>query len=200
MTKRIGISILLVAACGGAKPSSQATTPTASGGAPFELGEITVLSGNDATMKIHADGTSEVATYPRPKEPAVWEHSITFQTDGTVAYRGKPMARLNPDGSVTNVYTQKAMNLEVTAERFAIHREGDLPAAEMALAADGALKATEDGKEHTEDMKGRPSPHVTGADTPGKRRAVLMMMGLMIEGFAHPEQFPSENPGSGGAT
>ena len=173
-----------IAACGGAKPAASPPTPVAV--SAFELGEITVFDGNQAMMKIHANGTTELAghkgtmviepgkTASSDSLPLVWEAGPTLQADGSIVVKGERRVQVRPDGSVQDLVHGTAIPIVITAERGTIQHDGKTFAIE--LAADG--KITLVGGTGKPDV----APRVEGADSPGKRRVVLALMTLMLTG------------------
>ncbi len=182
---RSSLSVVLalaLAACGGsAKPSVPPPAPTAPSSV-FELGEITLLDGDTAMIKLHADGTTEMGGHKgsmalKPGEtastdslPVVWSPGPTIKTDGTMIVDGAAVVQVNADGTVTNLKTKEALPLVVTADKVTITNDGKVVS--ISIGADGALTL----------VGGTPKPdihaRVTGADTAGKRRAVLAFVAL----------------------
>jgi hypothetical protein len=178
---------IALAACGG-KGDGATTTPTTTvptAAAPFELGEITVFEGAQAMLKIHADGSTELGGHSgrmelKPGQPAssdslpvVFKPGPTLKTDGTIEWKGKAVARVNADGTVTNLETNQAAPVTVTADKVTFD-EGTI-----VLSADGKMTfAGPNAKQPTDDKQ----PRVEGADSPGKRRTVLALVGMMFGG------------------
>jgi hypothetical protein len=104
-----------------------------------------------------------------------WDPGPTLRTDGTIEHRGKAILRVNADGTMTSVEDGKAVPLQITADSVTIDPGDGAPRLTVALAADGKLTLPPRGD-------GVPvhDAHVAGADTPGKRRAVLAAMGAMF--------------------
>jgi hypothetical protein len=190
MIKRLALVLALApaAACGG-KSSSADTTPKApettaaaapaTPGAVLELGEMTVLQGNDAVLKIHADGGTElggsnngqIAYQPGPK----------IHTDGTFeSPTGKLGVKLNADGSLVDLTTQKPLPLTVTANDVTIAADGQ--SVKISLAADGTINVP--GATGV-------TAKVQGADTAGKRKLTLALVGLIL---LPPPQTPTAAP------
>lgn len=179
MTRTIFLTFVL-AACG-SKPATS-TTPTQPA-STFELGELTVFDGDQAMLKIHADGSTELGGHSGKLEvkpgqtastdslPVVWKAGPVFKTDGTIEYKGKAVAKVNADGTVMNLETNKAEPITITSDKATFEK--------------GAIELSADGKMSFVGGNGTPpekTPHVTGADTPGKRRTVLALVGLMLGG------------------
>lgn len=176
--------VVALAACGG-KSSGTTTTPpptTAPATTPIELGEVTVFEGKDAMLKIHADGTTEMGGHSGTMElknghassdslPVTYKPGPVLKTDGTATYEGKPVAKLNADGTVMDLTTNKIVPITVTADKLTISADGQT--VEIAITADGTMTMPNGGKV---------APHVEGADSAGKRRAVLLMVGMLIGG------------------
>ena len=179
MTKTILLTFAL-AACGG--KSATPTTPTAPA-STFELGELTVFEGDQAMVKIHADGSSELGGHSGKMElkpgqtassdslPVTWKPGPLFKADGTIEYKGKAVAKVNADGTVMNLESNKVEPITITADKVTLDKGA------IVLAADGTISF--EGPNATKPDK---TPHVTGADTPGKRRTVLALVGLLLGG------------------
>ncbi|CAN5444684.1 hypothetical protein BH11MYX1_BH11MYX1_43460 [soil metagenome] len=182
---------LTLAACGGsAKQEASVPTPgpTAASSSVFELGEVTMLEGDNAMLKLHPDGSSEVASHRgtmvlKPGETAstdslavVWEAGPTLKTDGTMVVKGEAVVQVNSDGTVTDLKTKTVLPLVVSADKVTITEGGKQLT--ISLDANGSL-AVAPGSAMPDKH-----PHVTGAATAGKRRAVLAFIGLT---FAHGE-------------
>ena len=178
---------LALAACGG-QGTSHPTTPTPAAAAPaprFELGEITVFDGPDPMVKVHADGSTELgersgAMEVKPGQtasssslPIRWQPGPKLNSDGTIAFGGKLVARLDPDGTIVNLESNKLEPIKVFDDRLELAAGSQVTT--VALAADGKVTITNaPGKLHDQ------PPHVEGADTPGKRRTVLALLGLLL--------------------
>ena len=166
---------LALAACGGKPATTTTTTPTEGAATTFELGELTIFEGQNPMVKVHADGSSEIggmqSTGGAPAQ-LVWKAGPTFKTDGTVEWQGKSVAKLNADGTITDTEHGKPVPVTVTADKVTADK------ASITLAADGTM--TIDGP--NKDVKPEQTPHVAGADTPGKRRLALTLVALLLTG------------------
>lgn len=195
MTRTSLVLGLLLVACGG----KSTTTPTSPKPptTTFELGELTVFEGKDAMVKIHADGTSELGGHSgklevKPGEtassdalPITWKPGPVFKTDGTIEYEGKPVARVNADGTVMDLTANKPVPITITADKITFDKGS------IDLAADGTMTLV--GGEGTKPDK---APRVEGADTPGKRRTVLALVGLLLGGETKSEAHVEPGPGN----
>src|SRR5262245_61644654 len=107
-------------ACGGAgKDGGDTTPPAADNGPPraVELAEITVYEHDQAMVRLHADGTSEVARNAlQDTTETAWDPGPTVAADGTVSVGTTEVARINPDGSVVDLLTQSNMPITLTAD------------------------------------------------------------------------------------
>ena len=189
---------LALAACGGASSAGHSTTPSnqtaPAASTTFELGEITVFDGPDAMLKVHADGSTELGGHQSDMQPGatspttkvVWMPGPTLKTDGTIEWKGKPVAKLADDGTLQAIDAPAGASMpaiHVTADQLAITAQGQTVT--VALAADGAITITNaPGKLHDQ------PPHVEGADTPGKRRAVLTLLAFVLGGPAPTVEAP----------
>jgi hypothetical protein len=192
MMHRALLPIALASACGGgtAKPSAT-TAPSAIGNAapapaaadpgasPFQLGEITVLLNKHPAIRLHANGTSEYSYPPSPE----WYPSFTFRPDGTVLKDGATVAQLHADGTVTEPPAQTPKQLPlatalVTADVVTMMDHSDNPPMkiEFALSAKGLLSVSYAGLDGGQGLQ---TVEITGADTPGRRRAVLLELALL---------------------
>jgi hypothetical protein len=179
--------IASLVACGG-KSNPDPTTATktevaATGG--IELGEITMFDGDDAMLKIHADGTTEVGGRSgemKPDKdgkmssdslPIVFKPGPTIKADGSIEFQGEPVARINADGTIVGLKGKtEPLPIVVTADKVTVSEGGKQMGFE--LAADG--KVTVFGGDKQPDKPIR----VEGADTAGKRRLVLAFTSLMF--------------------
>jgi len=181
MTRSAFVLLCSFAACAGTPPPAKpAVQPT------FELGEITVFDGANAMLKIHADGTTELGGHAgrleiKPGEtastdslPIVWKPGPTLKPDGSIELRGQAVVRVNRDGSVQDLKRGTTAPLTIDADKVSFTTDGRTVG--LALAADGSIELI-GGL-----AKADKPPRVEGADTPGKRRAVLALMGLMLHG------------------
>lgn len=177
-------TIALFTACGGTAKTSGVAQPTASA-SPLEVGEITVLDGEQPVLKIHADGTTELGG-TRNGSP-VWSPGPTIRPDGTLAANGKPGVRV-ADGKVVAIKNNQPLPITFADDTVTVTDGGKSIA--MSIGSDNSVSFTGAG---ADDAAKR--PHVQGADTPGKRRAVLVLMALMLGGADdHAQQSGSTPP------
>jgi hypothetical protein len=185
------IAILVVstfAACGGktASVASLSNAPVAQGSA-VELGEITIFDDAEPMLKIHADGSTEMANksgrlYTVPGTTAssrsltiTWQAGPTIRPDGIVSADGRDVARINADGTVIILETSEPLPATITDDKLTVTRQ-DGSTRTLALGADGALVASHGNRPPT------PQGRVVGADTAGKRRTVLSLIAMMLIG------------------
>lgn len=193
--------VSVVMACGG-KPSTETTTPPAPPASQLELGEITVFDGANAMLKIHANGTTEMASHKgtmeiKPGQPAssdslpiVWDAGPTLHADGTIDAKGAAVARVNGDGSIMELKTNTALPVKVADDKVTItDSKGTSVSAQ--LGSDGKLTFI-----NAPDREHLPQIRVEGADTQGKRRTVLAILGVI---FAPGEVKVSSEASSAGA-
>jgi hypothetical protein len=184
---RLALAVLC-AACGGSSSSGglriKSGEPAAS---VFELGELTMFDGEDAVFKVHADGSTEMGfhhgenitiTPGKPFSskdlPIVMKPGPSIAADGTFTWKGKPVAKVNVDGTVTDLTNNTVVDgIKVTGEAIQLQAPGGMEVT-LALAADGKLTQQGGG-----DLSEKPL-RVAGADTPGKRRAILAIVGLTL--------------------
>ena len=178
--------VLALTACGGkSKPDSTSTgtSTTAPATAGVELGEMTLFDGDEAALKIHADGSTEMGyrsggtselkpgeTWSSDSLPLQLKAGPTIQADGTIAVKNEPKVRINADGTITDLRDNSAFPIAVTADKMTLTHEGKQMGFD--LATDGTLT-----------MFGGQNPpkkplRVAGADTPGKRRTMLAFLAL----------------------
>lgn len=178
----IAVSILAIAACGGSsavqKPSpgagsatgSAAATTTTAGSAgatvAIELGEMTIFDGARAVVKIHANGQTEIASATDALSPGP-----TLEADGTIEVGGKPRIRITGD-KLVDLSSGQAVPVTVGAESLTI-AGGGTPIT-MSIGADGTFAFA--GAE----VPAGKAPRVEGANTPGKRRAALVLLMLLL--------------------
>ncbi|MEO6777272.1 MAG: hypothetical protein ABI467_30370 [Kofleriaceae bacterium] len=166
--------VVALAACGGTKTTTAPTTPPAvapAASTTLDLGEITVYDGSDAMLKLHANGTTEMGGHTNGA--VTYKAGPVLATDGTATYDGKPVAKLNADGTVMDLTENKLVPVTVTADKLTITAGGG-QSAEILLNADGTMVIPNSGS------KG--PARVEGADTAGKRRAVLLMVAMLMAG------------------
>ncbi len=108
-----------------------------------------------------------------------------FKTDGTIEYKGKAVARIGADGTVMNLESNKPEPITVSDNKVTLDQ-----GISIELAADGTMKFV--GGNAASDK----APRVEGADTPGKRRTVLALVGLMIGGERQVETHVEEGSGN----
>jgi hypothetical protein len=175
-----------LAACGGkSKPDTTPTTTEVAATGGIELGEITMFDGDEAMLKIHADGTTEVGgrsgeLKPGPDGkmssdslPIVFKPGPTIKPDGSIEFQGEAVARINADGTIVGLKGKtETLPIVVTADKVTVTEGGKQMGFE--LAADG--KVTVFGSDKQPDKPIR----VEGADTPGKRRLVLAFTSMMF--------------------
>jgi hypothetical protein len=182
--RKVFVSIVLVlVACGGSstpapKPADPTASPTAAAGV-LEVGEIIVMDGTEAVLKIHADGSTEMGG--KSNGAVAWQPGPTIKTDGTFVVSGDPKIQVTADGKVMDLKTNQPMPVTVTADSATLTEGGK--SVTIGLGADGAM--TLSGGEKQPDQM----PHVQGADTAGKRRAVLVLMVMMLD-HATPKSTP----------
>ena len=182
------VAICALAACGG-KTEDRGTTPATAPApvAAVELGEMTLWDGDEAALRIHADGSTEMGfrsggtsdlkpgqTWSSDSLPLQLRPGPAIQADGTVAFKGEPRVRINADGTITDLRAGTAFPILVTGDKVTItsggHRMG------FDVAADGSVTV----------FGGKSPPRkplrLEGADTPGKRRTILAFISLNFLG------------------
>jgi hypothetical protein len=179
-------SIALVAALafvgcgGGGSAATDTTTPTAGTADPttapatiLELGEMTLFEDGAAMLKIHADGTTEIGQRSADQVALALAPGPTLHADGTIAKETEPRARLNADGTLTAIEGHaKIDGVTITADTLTV-TSGSAGTLTVTLSADGTIS-------QTGNMKNSRTMRVEGADTPGKRRAMLTVIALLI--------------------
>lgn len=177
--------VLALTACGGkSKPdTSTGTSTTAPAAAAVELGEMTLFDGDEAALKIHADGTTEMGyrsgstselkpgeTWSSDSLPMQLKAGPTIQADGTIAVKNEPKVRINADGTITDLRDNSVLPLAITADKMTLTHEGKQVGFD--LAADGKLTT------FGSDNPPKKPLRIEGADTPGKRRTILSFIAL----------------------
>jgi uncharacterized Zn-binding protein involved in type VI secretion len=172
------LSMLFVVAC--SSTPAVPTTPAAPTASVIELGELSVFEGASAMIKIHANGTTEIGGHSgrmqiTPGEtastdslPITFKPGPTLHGDGSIDKAGKPVARLGADGTIVSLADNKVLPITVTSDKITITGNGS--AASIDMTADGTLIVPGADKQL----------RVQGADTAGKRRAALMLVGLLL--------------------
>ena len=178
------LASVALAACA-SKPTTPATPPPAA--TTLELGEMTIFDGANAMFKIHANGSTEMGTHKgsmaiEPGKtassdslPIVWEPGPTLHADGTIDGKTGPVAKVNFDagGTIVELKTNKTLPITVADDKLTITNNGTSVSAQ--LAADGNLTVL-NPPEGSKKMQIR----IEGADTPGKRRTMLALIGLLF--------------------
>jgi hypothetical protein len=132
---------------------------------------MTVFSGNDAGVRFHVGGAIEVRDVdrdPQGRLPEVWNAGPTIKADGSIEFQGQLLARVHGDGTITDK-AGKPLPLTIRGDRLAFTDRTD---AGIELTADGTLTPTW--------PRSGPVLRVEGADTPGKHRTVLAVVGLLF--------------------
>jgi hypothetical protein len=165
---------MFVAACGGS-PAVQEPSPTsgsgsavatAPAGSGIELGEMTIFDGEHAVVKIHANGQTEIAGGSDALSPGP-----TLDADGTVEAGGKPRVRIVGD-KLVDVSSGQTVPVTVGADSLTV--TGGATPITMSIGADGTFVFT------GADVPPGKAPRVQGADTPGKKRAALLLLMLLL--------------------
>jgi len=169
---------LAIAACGGSagRGDGDTTPPATDNGPPraVELAEITVWENDQAMVRLHADGTSEVARNAlHDTTETAWDPGPTVAPDGTVSVGATEVARINPDGSIVDLLTQSNMPITLTPDRVTAARDGTVRG--FALSAAGKVSKIEGAM--TTELPIR----VDGADTPLARRTVLAFLVVLFQ-------------------
>ena len=178
------VGLLVGCAAGGYRPKAPSPTARAAAApAVVELGEVTLYEGDDAVMKIHADGSTEIGyrsgrldvkpgvTASSKSLPLRLRPGPAIRTDGTFAWKGEDVIRVNADGTFTDVRANQPVPIVITGDT-ARRRDHDVG---IELAADGSIRVF-GGNPEALDKPLR----VEGADTPGKRRAILAFAALQL--------------------
>jgi hypothetical protein len=136
-TKRIATALIAVAlvACGGQKAKSDSTPAPADGSVALKLAEVTVFDGQDALLKLHADGTTELSS--KEANETKWVKGPTFQADGTLLVDGQPKAKLTQAG-IAITGTDKVLPLAIKEDRVSV-TDADKQII-FSLEKDGSLK------------------------------------------------------------
>ena len=193
----IGGLVLAAIGCGGAKTQGPAGPGSASGSGSattvLELGEMSVSDGKNVMAKIHADGSTEIGVHhgvPQNGQssddlPVVYQPGPTFTVDGAISFQGEVVARLGADGSMMDGKGTK-LPIQVGADAVTVTGEGHTLV--LRLGADAKLTATADG---TQDPK---TWTVSGADTAGKRKTVLVLASVVMPSTGGPSETPASTP------
>jgi hypothetical protein len=178
----VSILTLAVAACANKSPAPVAPPPAP---VALELGEITLFEGANAMLKIHADGTTELGGHSGRLEitpgktastdslPITWKPGPTLHADGSISAAGAAVAKVNADGSIVELKTGTTLPFSITPDKVTFASEGTSITVE--LSADGKLSRAGAPAEPADKQI-----HVEGADTAGKRRTILVMVGVML--------------------
>jgi len=195
--RKILVSVVTVAlaACGSSAAPPAKSPAAAVSTSVLELGEITVFDGAQAMLKLHADGTTEMGVHSGKMEitpgqtassdslPVTWKPGPTIKADGTFELKGEAVLKVSADGKVIDVKKSEPLPLTVTGDSVSIV-EG-AKTFTIGLGDDGKLTFAGG------DAKPDGMPRVEGADTPGKRRTVLVFIGLMLSGEREPQVSPA---------
>jgi len=201
MIRKHVLALLATVACGGTPAAPTAPTTPTTGAAPtFELGDVTVYRGKHAWLELHRNGKTRIAT-----GETAWVDGPTLATDGTVALGAAPEAVVHGDGTVEDVAMHSPMAMTVTSERVtfrdgtvvelsadgrvAVTETHDDPPPPPEEEDDGSANDPQLARQHAieqaraagilgKDALDGEGERVEGADTPGKRRAILALIGL----------------------
>jgi hypothetical protein len=177
----LGIAVSFFA-CG--SPAKAAPGKPAS--AMFELGEVTMFDGKDIVFKVHADGSTEMGfrhgknikfergvPWSSRSLPIVLKAGPTMVADGTFLHDGTARVRANADGTFVSLKDQKTVEgLTVANDTIRIAHGGRVVT--WTLGADGTLA------QHGGNVMSDGPVRIVGADTPGKRRAILSLVALTL--------------------
>lgn len=144
--------VAVVSACGGGggRTKTRTVAARAAGSAPAEpaltikltFAEMVVTDGPDAVLRIHEDGTTEIAERPRTGAGSKidWREGPAVRPDGTFVFEGTEVARIKADGRVVNLVSGELMPV-VVEESSVVVGEG---ATQLTLTAaeDGTLSVT----------------------------------------------------------
>jgi hypothetical protein len=164
--------VTLVACGSSPKPRPTPPAPTATAGI-VELAELTFYEGDEAGLKVHADGRIETkftrSVSGQPPETG-WRNVAVLASDGTLTVKGTVAARIKSDGTAASATgTMLPFNLDgdalvVDSKRVTIDEKG---------AVQGANPMAR-------------SLRVEGASTPGLRRTALIVLAVAMGGLQKP--------------
>ena len=147
----------------------------------LEFAEMTLYEGTTPMLKIHADGTTELAQ--RLSDPSkakagevTWEPGPQVKANGTIIYKEQQVARVNPDGSITNLRTNEKLPVTVSAEKVVTTQNGQELG--LALAEDGNISLIGQAAPDP----GKPVMKLEGATSPAHRKTALSLMGALFMG------------------
>jgi hypothetical protein len=183
----LGIAVSFCAACGSMAKAGP-TTPAVivpAGNVVFELGEVTMFDGADVVFKVHADGSTEMG-YRHGKNikiepgvpwsskslPMVLRPGPRMAADGTFTHRGVAKVRASLDGTFVTNDGKTVPGVTVANDTIRLEHGGTVVT--LTLGADGTL-----GQAGGNQMTDGPM-RIVGADTPGKRRAILSLVALTL--------------------
>lgn len=198
MMIRLGLAALLgAAACGGGSAKTEtmpadttgAAAPADGTGMQLKLAEMTLSHDKTPLLKIHADGTTELANeVARPADgsaPAsTWQPGPTIKTDGTFAMNGEDVARLEADGTLRNLKNNHTIKFDLGQDSLSV-TQGD---------ATVTLRLAEDGTLTVEGGPQALSLHVDGATDEGTRRTALVVAASLFMASQPRESAPTEQP------
>lgn len=178
--KSIVLPLALAACAAGTAQKTVPTTPTP----VVELGELTLFEGDDAMLKIHTDGSTELGYRSgrmtvEPGKPASSDSlpvhlrpGPMLRADGTIEHGGKALGRITAEGAIINLVNHATLPLTVSADKLTLVGPGKTIAFE--LAANGTISIT-----GADSFAAKPL-RVAGADTPGKRKAMLALIAVQL--------------------
>ena len=198
----LGLAALLgAAACGGSGSKTETmpadttggtadtTAPAAGAGMQLKLAEMTLYHDTTPILKIHADGTTELAAMAaKPKDgsapAASWQPGPTIKSDGTFSMNGEDVARIEADGTLRNLKSNDTIKFDVGQDSLSV-TDGSTTVT-LHLAEDGTL--TVEGGPKT--MTAR----VEGATDEGTRRTALVVAASMFLASQPHQTAPEAGP------
>ena len=152
--------LLLLAILFGSEPTPVTLTPSASS---IELGEMTMQSMGVTIAALHANGALEAKGQ---------DTGITLGADGSITANGRVVLRLGSDGQIV-ADGHGVLPISIAGETATIHAGS--ASLVIHAGADGAVERS--GGDPTEQWI---HVQLTGADTPAKRRAMLLLLVILF--------------------
>ncbi len=168
MNHRSLAMIVLVVACGGAKPAATPTEPTPAEAPVLAITDLKFFEGDKMGMELHEDGRLELVVASEGAQP-VKQVIATLEADGSMTAKDGKVAHFHADG------TLEGPDGKLAPLKF----DGD------ALVVDGKRVTIDDQGAISIDSTASPL-RIEGAHDRNAKRTALLLSALILGGQAEP--------------